>query len=254
MGSYYPNPAVRISGDIDYYCNAKNFSLSQSTIEQEWGIKSDRKVSKKHIHFRYEDITYEGHFILADLYNKKRNSYFQNLLDGDKGTTVRIGDYPVKTLSPTLHVLYVFIHLYHHLLALGVGLRQFCDMAVMLHYSKDDIDMDVLCEHLQTLGMVRAYRACGSILVDYLGLPEKELGYTLSDSDRRYGMRVLDVVNYRGNMGHSNKRNGLRGWKHKVESATIKLSHFVKFAPLAPDYSCCWMWDEIRRVFNNRHK
>lgn len=59
----------------------------------------------------------------------------------------------------------------------GVGLRQFCDMAVMLHYAKGDIDMCALRADLQTLGMEKAWRACGSILVDYLALPEEELGY-----------------------------------------------------------------------------
>ncbi len=163
------------------------------------------------------------------------------------GASVDIDGYQIKTLSPTLHTLYVFIHLYSHLLALGVGLRQFCDLAVMLHYCKGQIDMEALRGHLEALGLDKAYRACGNILVDKLGLPAEDLGFSLSDSDWKSGKRVLDVVMYRGNMGHYNNRNGFSGWKHKVESLGIKVSHFVKFMPLAPGYSCGWMWHEITR-------
>ena len=52
---------------------------------------------------------------------------------------------------------------------------------------------------------------------------------------------------YRGNMGHYNKRNGFRGWKHKLEALGIKVSHFIKFMPLAPGYSRGWLWHEISR-------
>lgn len=249
VASYYPNPMMRVPGDIDYYCDKENFQRSVQAVKDAWNVEFEMNNSDKHVHYNYKDIAYEGHFALVSLYNKKRNDFWQQLLDNDEGTTANVEECSVKTLSPTLHVLYIFLHLYHHLLALGIGLRQFCDMAVMLHYAKNDIDMDALRFHLKTFGMERAYRACGSILVDYLGLPEKELGYTLLDSDRRYGKRILDVVFYRGNMGHSNKRNGFKGWKHKVEAMGIKLAHFAKFAPLAPKYSYGWILNEVKKLY-----
>ena len=85
-------------------------------------------------------------------------------------------------------------------------------------------------------------------LVDQLGITEKELGYALTDTDRKYGKRILGVVMYRGNMGHYNKRTGFIGWKHKVESMGIKLAHFAKFAPLAPKYSCGWLMNEMKKL------
>ena len=51
---------------------------------------------------------------------------------------------------------------------------------------------------------------------------------------------------YRGNMGHYNKRGGFHGWKHKLESTAIKLSHFVKFYPLAPSFMRDWGWSVIK--------
>ena len=117
----------------------------------------------------------------------------------------------------------------------------------MLHYAKDQIDRDALRRHLQALEMVKAYKACGVILVDHLGLSQNELGYLLSDSDRRYGKRSLDIVLFRGNMGHYNKLGGFSGWMHKAESTVIKLSHFAKFAPINPSHAWGWLWHEIKR-------
>ena len=153
----------------------------------------------------------------------------------------------VRTLSPTTHALYVFVHLYSHLIGLGVGLRQFCDLAMILHACRKDIDHDRLHEMLRTLGMERAFQAVGCILTDSLGMPSEDLGFIPTDRDRRYARHILDIVKYRGNMGHYNKKNGFSGWRHNVESAGIKLSHFMKLWPLAPAFSCRWMAYELTK-------
>lgn len=248
VATYYPDALLRQSGDVDYYCDAINFPKSENAIKKIWDIVPDSHDSDYHIHFDYHGVIYEGHFALVKLYNAKKERYWQQFLEDDKGATVTIDGIEIKTLSPTLHTLYVFLHLYSHLIKLGVGLRQFCDLAVMLHYVKNQIDHQQLQNYLKALGMEKAFRACGSILVDYLGLPEDDLGINLNNSDRRYGRKILDVVMYRGNMGHYNRYSGFTGWKHIIEASVIKFSHFVKFLPLAPDYSCRWMIHVLKNI------
>ena len=247
VASYYPEPILRQAGDVDYYCDSSNFARSIQIIKDSWGLEAEREKSHYHVHFKYNGVTFEGHFMLATLYNKRKDSRWQQILDNDEGAAVNVGGILINTLSPTLHVFYIFLHLYNHLIALGIGLRQFCDMAVMLYHARQEIDMNVLRGYLHEFGLEKAYRACGSILVDYLCMPEESLGYCLSDTDRKYGNKILKVVFYRGNMGHYNKRSGFKGWKHKIESTFIKFSHFIKFMPLAPSFSCGWLWYEIKR-------
>jgi hypothetical protein len=124
----------------------------------------------------------------------------------------------------------------------GVGLRQFFDLAMLM---KEDIDRDLLMKHLKELGMVRTFRACGYILTEYLGMDAKCLPFEVKNSDRKYGRRMLNVVLYRGNMGHYNKRNGWSGFGHQMESACIKISHFVKFFWLSPRYHLGWMKSRV---------
>ena len=244
---HYPDPSLRQSGDIDYYCDKENFPKSQQAIKEAWGIEADAHDSEHHVHYDYKGVTYEGHFALTSLYSSQKTNYWQRLLDNEKGSEVTIDGKAVKTLSPTLHTLFVFLHLYSHLLELGIGLRQFCDLAMMLHACRNEIDHQLMKEHLKAFGITKAYKACGSILVDYLGLPANDLFFSLNETDRRYGKKILDVVFYRGNMGHYNKRNGFHGWKHNIEATGIKLSHFLKFMSLTPGYSCRWLAYEIGR-------
>ena len=247
LAAHYPNPLLRQAGDIDYYCDSANFPLSQEVIKQAWGIDVDAGESEHHINFDFKDVTYEGHFALTTLYGRAREAYWRSILDADCGEIVEVDGLKVKTLTPTLHVLYVFLHLYLHLMELGVGLRQFCDLAIMMHYCKDKVELSLLKKHVKALEMEKAFRACGSILVDFLGLPKEDLGYELTYVDRKYAKRILEVVFYRGNMGHYNKKNGFTGWKHYVESTAIKVSHFLKFFSLAPSYSKGWLSHELNR-------
>lgn len=254
VASYYPSPLLRQSGDIDFYLSQEKYKAGLSFLKSSWGVEADIHGSEKHADFLYDGNIYEAHFVLTDLLSKERNDYFQKLVDADGGSTVIVDGREIKTLSPTLHVLYVFLHLWFHLMALGVGLRQFCDLAVMLRGNVNlndndnrNVNLDELRVHLKALGMEKAYKACGSILVDYLGLSQKETGYIITDSDRRYGKRILDIVLYRGNMGHHNKLGGFHGWKHKTEAMGIKLAHFVKFYSLSPTYTRQWLWHEVKR-------
>lgn len=247
VASFYPDPLLRQSGDIDFFCDDIHFPKALDEIRKAWEIKPEQSGSDHHVHLVHNGITLEGHFSLISFYSSKKNEAWKELLSQEKRHFVNVGNSTIPTLSPTLHVFYVFMHLYHHLLELGIGLRQFCDLAVLLHACHGQIDMGRLGQLLESMGMARAYRACGSVLVDYLGLPSSELGYSLTSNDCRYGKRILKVVLYRGNMGKYHKRAGFSGWRHNVEATGIKLSHFLKFMPLSPSYNARWIGHELVR-------
>jgi len=249
VGSYYPNPLLRQAGDIDFYCDAENFPKAMEAIREAWGVTEGPNGSLHHIHFDHQDVVYEAHFRLRTFYSKKIDRYWQEIVDGAEHCTVMVDGMAVKTLSPTVHIVFVFIHLYDHLLGLGVALRQFCDMAVMLHACREEIDLARMREILKTLGMERAFRAIGCILIEQLGMPAEDLGYEVEDKDRKYVKRIMGIVRYRGNMGHYNKKEGFKGWRHNIESAAIKISHFMKLWPLAPGYSLRWIIYDLTKKF-----
>lgn len=244
--SYYPDPKLRQSGDVDFFCDETNYPKAIEVLQKKWDINIERSNGEYHDAFNFHGVSYEMHYTLTHFYNKNKDNYWKTIFSEAPCHSVNINGCNVSTLHPTIHSLYIFLHLYHHLLELGVGLRQFCDWAMILHTCKDEIDHEAIIRHLKELGMEKAYKACGAILVRDLGLPANEFTYELTDYDMRYANKILDVVFYRGNMGHYNKRSGFRGWKHKLESTGIKLSHFFKFYPLAPSFMRDWAWDVVK--------
>lgn len=253
VGNYYSAPLLRQAGDIDFYVEEQDFERARLLIEREWGVTFEGTEGHHHIEFEYKGVFFEQHHTLIKLYDKERNRYWERLMKESYGT-MEIEGVPVSVLSPTLHSLYIFLHLYHHLLELGVGLRQFCDWAAILHASKNEIDHEAIRKHLKLFGMERAYRACGCLLIDYLGLSKDDFTYEVNGNDKQYAERILDVVMYRGNMGHYNLKGGYQGLWHNLEATGIKIIHFLKFMPLAPAFSWNWLVAELKRKITRKLK
>ena len=243
----YAHPVLRQGGDIDFYCDGQTFGKAWQLLKAKWGVKvHDEKVET--YEFYRDDVLLEMHQRLLHFYNQRKDAYWEKLLRETPRVTVDIDGCPVKTLHPTVHSLYVFLHLWNHLVELGVGLRQFCDWAMILHRCSKEIDRQALRRHLKVFGLEKAYRACGCILVDKLGLPAEDFPYELTAKDQCYTRRILEVVFYRGNMGLYNRKGGVRGWKHVVEATFVKLSHFMKFYPMAPGYMREWGWNRVTQI------
>ncbi len=253
VGSYYSEPQLRQAGDIDYFVEKQDFERAKQLIESTWGIIFEETEEHHHIEFEYKGILFEQHHALIKLYDKEKNDYWGRLMK-EPFESMEVESVTVSVLSPTLHSLYIFLHLYHHLLELGVGLRQFCDWAVILHAGKNGIDHRAIRKHLELLGMERAYCTCGRLLIDYLGLGKDEFTYRLNNGDRQYAKRMLDVVMYRGNMGHYNLKGGHQGLRHNLEATGIKIIHFLKFMPLAPAFSWNWLLAELKRKISKKLK
>lgn len=247
VGCYYPRPELRSSGDIDFYCAPVHYEKACRVLPEVLGVELGGEDSDHHLAFVWHDVHFEMHYALFDFYSKKKNRQWNELLNQAKPETFNLLGNDIKTLPATLHAFYVFLHIYEHLLELGVGLRQFCDFAVLLHYRHDDIDFKALQNYAEEFGMSTALKACGAILVDWLGLSPEEFPYELTKKDSRRAEKILDVVFYRGNMGKYNKRNGFHGWRHNIEATGIKLSHFMKFAAFSPHFCLRWIGHTIPR-------
>lgn len=255
VGYCYPKPLLRSSGDIDFYCSPDYFQKAKQTLPNVMGIAFDGEDSEHHLSFDWQGVRFEMHFALFNFYDNRKNRLWNEMLNQAGATTFALLDYEIKTLPTTLHTFYVFLHLYEHLLELGVGLRQFCDFAILLHHQRESIDHETFRKYAKDFGMTKAIKACGVILVNYLGLPVKDFPFALTEKDEKRAKRMLDVVFYRGNMGKYNKRGGFSGYKHNLESTGIKLSHFVKFATLSPDFCFRWIICEIpkKMMMKMRH-
>lgn len=127
---------VRSYGDIDVV-------ISES-FEKITDILNRKRIPFRRDHqdivCRIEDIDVEFHPQREYVYCPKDNRTLQQL----------VMDYPD---SPEVYLACIIVHLRRHMLTYGVGMKQTCDVAVMLRNA--ELDMDFMAEVIDRLHMAR---------------------------------------------------------------------------------------------------
>lgn len=239
----YPVPESRTSGDIDFYIFKKDWNKATVILGKNVEIKDH--YSFRHLDFEMEGIPFEMHYHITvfgshrtqTYWDEMIESYFDEILDH-----VEINGESIPTLPPTTYCIYLFIHLYHHFLKEGVGLRQFIDWMMFIKAKHEEVIRAELDAKLHKIGLYKAFKAFGCILVDTLGLDGIVFPYVLTDYDRKYEDKILSIVLEYGNFGKYGRlttallgrREKASGWWHSVETGSRSIRHLLKFFWLSP--------------------
>lgn len=229
IAALYPNPSLRMPGDVDFF--VRDYSSARQILQNQWQIQLPERLIEKEFAFDHGCASYEIHSSLIDMGSRRHQRYWDQLMMRPFAT-VTIDGTPVPTLEPTLYAVYVFIHLFFHFIREGIGLRHLCDWAVLLHHYREQIDKNELEDMLKNLGFLRAYKAFGAILIDYLGLDWFPL--EISEKDRSWTEKVLPDILYGGNFGNGTKKwhSSALGTKFQTFRRTLRAT--CAYLPLAP--------------------
>lgn len=236
VATLYPNPLLRSAGDIDFYCDKNYFNLTKNLIESKLGIKADNN-SAKHIEFKVNGVQYELHSKLTEFSYGKHQRYWEKILENDLKNNkcfVEVNGTEIPVLSPTINTIYLFSHIFYHLIINGIGLRQFCDLALYIDKHYDKIDWDLLDKHLRNLGIKKIFISSGYILTDKLGLKKERFPYKISKWNTRIGLRMLKSIEEDGNWArekHSIKKKGIA---HSIETGYLSFTQSMKYVDAAP--------------------
>lgn len=229
VAALYKNPYARMSGDIDF-CT-KDYNKASYIINKEWNTNLPERLIDKEASFTHNDSLYEIHRTFVEFGSKKHQQYWEQLMEIPP-YPIDIDSVKVNTFEQTLYAVYVFIHLFFHFIREGVGLRQLCDWAMVLHVWKDKIDKDRLQEILHELGMEKAYCAFGYILLDKLGLEYFPLAISVKDIDTSH--KILKDIMRVGNFGKYGRKNKKGKWSYKFETMRLTFRNVFKYYSLAP--------------------
>lgn len=205
----YPNPLLRMSGDIDIWVDGNEKEIIRSIRRQ----FPDVHYQYHHIEFPiYNDIIVELHykpsFLYNFVYNHRLQVFYQTERKEQFANTIELPDNVGMISCPTYRFNCVFqmSHLMHHFFDGGVGLRQLIDYYYLLK-SKDvtgDINWDLLFDKL---GMHKFAKGVMWVEKEYLGLDKQ---YLLIEEDRIIGSKILKDILKTGNMGNFYLRNNYR--------------------------------------------
>lgn len=219
----YPNPLHRQSGDIDLFVGSQHYEHAKSLIKAK-GIEIE-KEGVYDAHFRWNNVLVEMHWLETKLYYPGNNNAFQQICrneEWEKPAVSEIEGQSVEMFNHTFNAFYVFVHLYHHFMQVGVGLRQVCDWMLLLKRNEEKIDWNRLHKYVNTIKAKRAWKAFYGLAVEYLGLHLADVPRWMQNSNREDVQFVMHDILKVGNFGQygssMQKRSFGKGILYNVSS------------------------------------
>ncbi len=233
IGALYPEASSRLPGDVDFYCDPDNFEKAKSAISEAWKVEyKEDETGEQHISFVHNAIMFEMHYLLLELASPRLQAVFNKMIADSEMCCRRIDGIEVPILSPEAELIYTYLHLYHHFIELGVGLRQICDFAVLLnqHY-----DGNKIRQFLEGLDIKRGFAAFEAVCVEKLGLDETVLPVAIDKKDRKRIEPILRLVFEGGNFGQYSQKYAIRSdIRYYLDSFTKKIRNYWWFYSLSP--------------------
>ena len=237
LARLYRFPLLRECGDIDlYFPEARQQQEAHRSLADR-GIHPQHKPDGSWL-YSWQGVPVEHHPHLTDLANPYAQDCLQELERQYPCVQVPLGmgtDAQIRVPSPMLSLLLQTIHILHHAIGWGIGLRQMVDMAVSCQSFQGQIDAHAFRDASSRLHLLRWNRLLYGFLVQSLALPQECLPY----EERLHGGRALEKRIWRdGNFGLNSslrQSSSSHPWQGKCRTAWSMLSHSGlgwRYAPL----------------------
>lgn len=262
VATLYPEPKSRSCGDIDFLCHPGDWDKAVAYFTDKHHVVFDAPVTPKDEEFTLGGIKYEMHRTLVMLSNPRHQCYWDTVVMDEilaSDENIEICGVNVPVLPPTINALYVFAHIFGHFISEGIGLRQFCDWALVLKHYKPRIDVAQLEAHLEGIGLKKAYIGFGAILTDYLGLPPEDFPFEIPAEFHRRAGSLWNNILEQGNFGKNKKYLRSSGPIHGLQHLWRIAGQALKFHYYAPSESWwkiprmfMWWGEKVKRMIKNK--
>lgn len=247
VAALYPQKGTRQSGDIDFIVHPSDWERTYRLFAYELGEETIDTHSEKHVEWEKDGISYEMHRWLNDFASKEHQRYWDEVVMKEAWEhpySVEIEGYDIPTLAPVYNVLFIFVHLFYHLINEGVGLRQFVDWYVLIDTL--EISAESLEKCLKGIGLYDAFCGCGAVLTDYLGLQEEKFPFAISEKYHKLAHKIVENILKVGNFGHNRQYAHPHGVIHGLQQMGSLIEQCWKFGYLAPSESWGYIIVKIR--------
>ena len=214
----YPNPLLRVPGDIDLWLEGGRDKI-MAYVTGKYGRLLERY---HHVELPNEidSVSVEVHFTPSYMFswrnNKRMQEWFCKQSDANLCKTVRLTDSDGMVVIPTneFNLIFLLSHIFRHLFSEGIGLRQVIDYYYLLksraeaQVEKDGIASCWPIEIEKTLRWLGLWKFAGAlmwVLHNRLGLEERYLIAEPSDKEGRFLWKEIMIG---GNFGQYDTRLG----------------------------------------------
>ena len=195
---YYPLPHQRMMGDVDFLVAEDDVERAMELLIGE-GFTRCSIEEPCHIILNKGNLYFELHFALGGVPNGEAGrlvrEYLEDIIPTAK--TVRSGPVTFRNPEPFYHGLIMLLHMRHHLLAEGIGLRHLCDWAVFVDRFSDSEFRALYEEKLKRVGLWHFAEVISLSAHLAIGLPYREF----MGNDRELALGLLADILSGGNFG-----------------------------------------------------
>lgn len=231
VGLLYEHPEERVYGDVDWYVDDM---ATAATLLRREGF-APQCAADRSLTFTMNDTIIELHPQLTDLL---RHRQWSSLLRRDEDIAVPLTlpcGTEVRTPSPLLTLLMLQTHILKHAVTVGIGLRQFCDLARAYHTLLQHADAARTDEIFRHLGLRRWTTLVHTFMHTYLGLPAEELP-TPPQASAQDCQQLLNAILRWGNFGQNTHAWQWANKHHMTKLNTAvqilgNLSFALRYAP-----------------------
>ena len=214
VSRFYPQPDLRVLGDIDILIPEENIPQAKDIMLQN-GYTFHESDHEFHLGFSKPGAYVEIHYNVTTLPNCQGADATQaeitHFLDVQQKACVVGHNFPV--LVQHYQSLSLLLHMVRHMVSGGIGLRQLCDWTV--HVANTDLAefIKFTIPMLEKCGLLRYAQVATWACVRYLGLPRKYATWCESVSDA-HAFAFLQDVFRGGNMGSADPEKMGRALSH----------------------------------------
>jgi len=261
--TFYPNPQLRQCGDIDVYIGRKDYKRACDCVMarlHQQAIQAETGESRKHFHISTDTRDVELHKVAEVQANPLLHQRYLRLtekwLTPALADSVQLGGMEIMIPPLQFNVVFVFNHTWHHFLKGGIGLRQICDLSMILHHACGKINLEELQNNLKSLHLMRGWQIIGWIAVNKLGLSSSEMPFHGGKYEKE-AQSVWNMILNGGNFGSYRlvSPTVIKGnlMKQKIRNFIITNIQFMRILSIAPENVISeyikWLTDGVTEIF-----
>ena len=205
---YYPKAEIRQSGDVDFLVHKEDIERASAVLKQE-GFQPWEEDHICHIVFQKDQLHFEMHFEPAGVPNGKAGKIIREYLRDIQATSIEIRNKTFSCRIPAFfhHGLILLLHMQHHLLSEGIGLRHLCDWAVFFASCSEDEFKNIFQERLTRAGIWQFAKSISLTAHIAVGAPYR----SWMGDDYDLAMNLLNDILSGGNFGSKDEQRMYEG-------------------------------------------
>ena len=204
--AYYPKPQLRALGDVDFLIDPAQTQQLADRLEQA-GYTKFMENHACHLVFRKPGAHLEMHFAPAGIPHGEAGELARAFLQDAVRQPVKEEGFLAPL--PHHHGLILLLHMQHHMVGEGLGLRHLCDWAAFVGKTHGQpFWQQTLIPFLQKIGLFTYMNIMTAVCVTYLGTEQPQW---LQPIDPKLGQQVMEDIMLSGNFGRKDKKRAASG-------------------------------------------